>query len=64
MQDPFTAPLPPAKKINPWIIIVAVVVILCCACFGLLGLVIAFGPDLLQELGLVLAPPGLISPML
>ncbi len=42
---------PPVQPTNPWIFIIAVAVVLCCACFGILGLLIAFGPDILRELG-------------
>ncbi len=47
---------PPIQKTNPWIIIIAVAVVLCCACFGILGLLIAFGPELLHELGMAGLP--------
>lgn len=53
---------PALQKTNPWIIIIAVAVVLCCACFGVLGLLIAFGPEILHELGVtaVLVLPALI----
>ncbi len=53
---------PAIQKTNPWIIIIAVAVVLCCACFGVIGLLIAFGPEILHELGVAAAPllPALI----
>jgi hypothetical protein len=55
MVEATGAPLPPPsapQKTNPWIIVVAVIVVVCCSCFGMIGLLIAFGPDVLHELGL------------
>jgi hypothetical protein len=56
------AGIPALQKTNPWIIIIAVAVVVCCACFGVTGLLIAFGPEILHELGLaaVLHLPGVI----
>ncbi len=52
-----TAPaLKPPSRLEPWIIVVVVVVVICCACAGLAGLLFAFGPELLHELGLVAIP--------
>jgi len=50
-----SAPTP--QKTNPWIIIVAVAVVVCCGCFGVIGLLLAFGPEVLHELGLALGLP-------
>ncbi len=47
---------PPIQKTNPWIIIIAVAVVICCACFGILGLLIAFGPEIMNELGITGIP--------
>ncbi len=47
---------PPVQGTNPWIIIIAVAVVICCVCFGILGLLIAFGPEIMHELGMVLIP--------
>jgi len=44
-------PPPAPQKTNSWIIIIAVVVVVCCGCFGMIGLLIAFGPEVLHELG-------------
>jgi hypothetical protein len=55
MIEPGSAPLAPAPapaKTNPWIIVSVVLVVLCCGCFGAIGLLIAFVPDVLHELGL------------
>jgi len=46
------APLPPAKKNNTWLIVLVVILVLCCCCVGAIGLIIAFGPDILNELGI------------
>ena len=54
---PGPPPVAPAlQKTNPWIIIVAVAVVVCCACFGIVGLMIAFGPEILHELGVAGTP--------
>jgi hypothetical protein len=49
------------QKTRTWIFIVAGVVVLCCACFGMAGLLIAFGPDVLHELGLAVVLPFLFA---
>lgn len=49
--NPSYSPAPP-KKTNPWLIAGVVVLVLCCACFGTLGLILAFGQDLLNAFGL------------
>jgi hypothetical protein len=36
-----------------------VVVVVCCSCFGAIGLLIAFGPEVLHELGLYALLPVL-----
>ena len=54
---------PPAaspQKTNPWIIAIVVVVLVCCGCFGVVGLLIGFGPGILQALGLSAALPVLV----
>ena len=53
------APLPPAKKNNTWLIALAVILVLCCCCVGAIGLFIAFGPDILNELGIYVLVPAL-----
>jgi hypothetical protein len=67
MTEPAGPPLPPPeavpKKINPWIITVLVIVLVCCACFGVVGLLVgfwdpirqAFGPSSLLPVMIVLA---------
>ena len=55
MTEAGGAPLPPAPapaKTQPWIIAVVVAVLLCCGCLGVIGLIAAFAPDVLHELGL------------
>lgn len=59
---PTPVPPPAPAKPNPWLIATAVVVMLCCLCFGALGLLLAFWDPILQELGVTLLHPPL--PML
>jgi hypothetical protein len=49
------APASAPKPINPWVIVIVVIVLVCCFCFGALGLLLAFGEPILQELGLISA---------
>ena len=51
-SEPTSAPPPAPAKTNPWVIAAAVAVVLCCGCFGVVGLLLAFGGDILEELGL------------
>ena len=53
--------VPPLQKTKTWVFIVAGILVLCCACFGIVGLLIAFGPDVLQELGLTAVLPLLFA---
>lgn len=53
---------PPAaqpSKLPTWAIVLIVAVVLCCCCVGALGLIFAFGEDLLYELGLYALLPAL-----
>jgi len=34
--------------------------VLCCCCVGAIGLIIAFGPDILNELGIYVLVPALV----
>ena len=43
---------PPSRKNNTWLIVLVVILVLCCFCVGAIGLIIAFGPDILNELGI------------
>ncbi|HTX91352.1 MAG TPA: hypothetical protein VMC09_09050 [Anaerolineales bacterium] len=45
-------PSPAPQKTNPWIIVIAILVVVCCGCFGAVGLLLAFGKPILDELGL------------
>ncbi len=59
-EAPYPAPQPEQSsppKVNPWIIVVVVVVLVCCFCIGLCGILFAFMPDILHELGLDLLLP-------
>jgi hypothetical protein len=61
-QDAGTPLPPPApQKTNPWIIVILVIVVLCCGCFGVIGLLIAFGEPVLHELGLTSFLPSLMA---
>jgi len=55
MEEPIGVPPgpppPPPPKNRTWMIIVAVIVVFCCCCFGSVGLILAFGGDILYELG-------------
>ena len=49
-------PLPTApQKTPPWVIVIVVVVLLCCFCVGAIGLLLAFGGPILNEMGLIQA---------
>ena len=41
----------PPEKMSPRLIAILAVVLGCCFCVGMTGLLLAFGPDLLHELG-------------
>jgi len=63
MVETTGASIPPTspKKINAWIIVIVGIVILCCFCVGVIGLLFAFGEPILNELGLLHAQlPSLI----
>ena len=56
MTEVTGTPLPPptdAQKTNPWIIVIVVIVVACCFCVGAIGLLLAFGEPILNELGLL-----------
>jgi hypothetical protein len=55
------APLPPTKKNNTWLIALVVILVLCCCCVGTIGLIIAFGQDILNELGIYVLAPALAA---
>jgi hypothetical protein len=40
------------KKISPWIVAVLVIVLVCCTCFGVAGLLIGFWDPIRQAFGL------------
>ena len=46
---PLTAP----RKMEPWVIVIIALVVLCCLCVGATGLLFAFGGPILNELGLL-----------
>ncbi len=49
---PLPTPPPPPPKSNTGLIIAIVAVVLICCCIGAVGLFLAFGEDILYELGL------------
>ena len=57
---PLPPPAPP-KKTTPWLIVLIVILVLCCFCVGAIGLIIAFGPDILNELGIYVLAPALAT---
>jgi hypothetical protein len=63
VAEPNSVPLPPTapQKTNPWIIVIAVIVVICLLFVGLAGLLIAFGEPLLHELGMKATLPILFS---
>jgi len=52
---------PPSRKNNTWLIVLVVILVLCCCCVGAIGLIIAFGPDILNELGIYVLAPALVA---
>ena len=61
-----TAGAPPStpasdSRRNPWVIVIVAAVLLCCFCIGICGLLFAFVPDILQELGFNVLSPNLIA---
>ncbi len=50
--SPLPAPVDPPKSTSPWLITLAVVLIGCCSCFGVMGLLFTFGEPVLQALGM------------
>jgi len=56
MTETAGVPIPPLsapRKMEPWVIVVVVLVGLCCLCVGATGLLFAFGGPILNELGLL-----------
>jgi hypothetical protein len=47
LQPPGEAP----KKTNPWIIAILVTVLVCCCCFGVVGLLVGFWDPIRQAFG-------------
>ena len=64
MAEATGTPLPPPaaspKKTNPWIIAILVIVVVCCGCFGVAGLIFGFfGDQIMNSLGLYMLLPVL-----
>ena len=49
---PLPSPTTPTK-LQPWVIVVAVLVVMCCFCVGATGLLFAFGGPILDQLGVL-----------
>ncbi len=59
MEQPVLPPdLPPPGPTKPktWVIVLVIFVVLCCCLFGVIGLAIAFGPEILNSFGVLLLP--------
>jgi hypothetical protein len=56
-------PAPQPSKLPAWAIVLIVFVVLCCCSIGAIGLILAFGGGILQELGLYTLLPllGILS---
>lgn len=52
---------PQPKKLEPWVIVVVVFVVICCFCFGAIGMLLAFGGPILTEFGLNAILPLLMA---
>jgi hypothetical protein len=64
MDEATGTPLPPSstsQKTNTWLIIFVVIVVLCCFCVGTIGLLIAFGEPILNELGIYTLLPAIAN---
>jgi hypothetical protein len=46
---------PTPQRFKPWVIVILILVLLCCFCTGLIGLLSAFGGPILKDLGLISA---------
>ena len=55
----YPAEIPSPKGTFPWIIVIVVIFAIFCFCVGAIGLIIAFGPDILNELGIYVLVPAL-----
>jgi len=44
-------PAPAPKKLSPWIIAILVVLLVCCGCFGVAGLLVGFWDPIRQAFG-------------
>lgn len=67
MTETSGSPLPPPEdapqKTNPWIIAILVIVVVCCGCFGVVGLLIGFWEPIQQAFGLSALLPVLTGLM-
>ena len=65
MAETIIAPIPPlpppSRKNNTWLIVLVAILVLCCCCVGAIGLIIAFGPDILNEFGIYVLAPTLAA---
>jgi len=49
---------PPSRKNNTWLIVLVAILVLCCCCVSAIGLLITFGEDILNELGIYVFAPA------
>ena len=67
MTEATGTPLPPPAaapaKTNPWVIAIVVLVVVCCGCFGVIGLLFGFWDPIQQALGLSNVLP-VLTPLL
>ncbi len=61
MTTPPNMAVPQPKKLEPWVIVIVVIVVVCCFCFGVTGMLLAFGGPILSELGLNATLPLLMA---
>jgi hypothetical protein len=61
MTTPPNMPATQPKKLETWVIVVVVIVVACCFCFGAIGMLLAFGGPILNELKLNAILPLLMT---
>ncbi len=64
MAETSDTPTPPPavapKKLSPWIIAILVIVLVCCGCFGAVGLAVGFWDPIRQAFGFTSLLPVLM----
>jgi hypothetical protein len=63
MAETTGTPIPPPagapKKLSPWVIGMLVIVLACCGCFGVVGLLVGFWDPIRQAFGFSFLLPAL-----